>query len=186
MRAPDGHADSIPLALVRQPDVMLAYAMDGAYLEPAHGYPARMLVPGSYGFKSIKWVEHIELVAGSFAGTWQERGWTASALVHTMARIDVARRAPGGVLAAGVAFAGTRGIRAVQARANGGAWHTAVLHAPPLSSLTWVQWRCLVPAQGRVTLEARAIDGAGMVQDGRASDIYPAGATGYHRVTVEA
>jgi len=184
MRAPDGHADSVPLVVAQQQDVLLAYAMDGEYLEPAHGYPARILVPGSYGFKSIKWVEHLELVAGSFSGTWQERGWTASAIVHPMARIDVARSVPGGILTAGVAFTGTRGVRAVQVRANGGPWRPAILHAPPLSSLTWVQWRCLVQARGKVTLEARVVDGDGIAQAGRASDIYPAGATGYHQITV--
>ena len=184
MRAPDGHADSIPLVVARQDDVLVAYAMDGRYLDPAHGYPARILVPGSYGFKSIKWVEHLELVSGGFSGTWQERGWTASAIVHAMARIDVARPAPEGLLVAGVAFAGTRGVRAVQLRANGGPWQPAILHTPPLSPLTWVQWRCLIHVHGRVTLEARAIDGLGKAQESRASDIYPAGATGYHKITV--
>jgi DMSO/TMAO reductase YedYZ molybdopterin-dependent catalytic subunit len=184
MRAPDGHADSIPLTVARQDEVLVAYAMDGAYLEPAHGYPARILVPGSYGFKSIKWVEHLELVSGSFSGTWQERGWTASGLVHSMARIDVARSTAKGVAVAGVAFAGTRGVRAVQVRANGGPWQPAILHTPPLSPLTWVQWRCLIRARGKVTLEARTIDGMGKTQESRASDIYPAGATGYHQITV--
>jgi DMSO/TMAO reductase YedYZ molybdopterin-dependent catalytic subunit len=185
MRAPDGHADSIPLSLALHPAVLVAYGMNGSYLERAHGYPARMLIPGSYGFKSIKWVEHIELLAHDFKGTWQELGWTENAVVRTMARIDFAGAVPGGALVAGVAFAGTRGIQSVQARVNGGPWVTATLHVPPLSTLTWVQWRITLPARGHVTIEARAIDGTGAPQDGHDSDIYPSGATGYHRVAAD-
>ena len=184
MRAPDGHTDSIPLTLARHPDVLLAFGMDGKYLDRAHGYPARMLIPGSYGFKSIKWLDHLELAAHDIKGTWQERGWTADAIVHTTARIDLARRDAQGTLVAGIAFAGTRGIQAVQVRANGGRWANATLHVPPLSPLTWVQWRVTIPMRGRLRLEARAIDRSGTPQEPFASDIYPAGATGYHQITV--
>ena len=187
MRAPDGHADSIPLSRAMEGDVLLAYGMDGAYLERAHGYPVRALIPGSYGFKSIKWVTHLELVDHSFKGTWQELGWTEAATVHTTARIDLARREGGGLLVAGVAFAGRRGIRAVQVRVDGGPWIVASLHTPPISPLTWLQWRTTLPLPaGARTLrvEARALDGIGAWQEQRQSDIYPAGATGYHSVTV--
>lgn len=189
MRAPDGHADSIPLSRAMEGDVLLAYGMDGAYLERAHGYPVRALIPGSYGFKSIKWVTHLELVDHSFKGTWQELGWTEAATVHTTARIDLARREGTGMLVAGVAFAGRRGIRAVQVRVEGGPWIVASLHTPPISPLTWLQWRTTLPLpSGARTLrvEARALDGSGNWQEQRQSDIYPAGATGYHGVTVRA
>jgi DMSO/TMAO reductase YedYZ molybdopterin-dependent catalytic subunit len=110
MRAPDGLADSISLDLALTPDVLVAYGMNGSYLERRHGYPARMLIPGSYGFKSIKWVTEITLVDHRFRGTWQEQGWTESAIVHSTARIDVVRRDTGGALIAGMAFAGSRGV----------------------------------------------------------------------------
>ena len=187
LRAPDGHADSIPVGLALQPEILLAYGMDGAYLERAHGYPVRILIPGSYGFKSVKWVDHLQLVDHRFKGTWQELGWTADATVHTMARIDVARPSGSNLLVAGVAFAGRRGIRAVQVQVEDGPWQTANLHTPPLSPLTWVQWRLGVALpQGRrsVRITARAVDGTGALQESRASDIYPAGATGYHSITV--
>jgi|GEM_PF-446039 len=187
MRAPDGHADSIPLSRAMDGDVLLAYGMDGAYLERAHGYPVRALIPGSYGFKSIKWVTHLELVDHGFKGTWQELGWTEAATVHTTARIDLARREGGGLLVAGVAFAGWRGIRAVQVRVEGGPWIVASLHTPPISPLTWLQWRTILPLPAgarALRVEARALDGTGGWQEQRQSDIYPAGATGYHSVTV--
>lgn len=186
MRAPDGHADSIPLAIALGPDVLVAYGLDGAFLTRAHGFPARILIPGSYGFKSIKWVTQIELVAHAFKGTWQELGWTDAATVQTMARIDVARVSGRDLLVAGVAFAGARGVLEVQVRVDGGPWISAGLHSPPLSPLTWTQWRVIVPGagDGRHTVTARAIDGTGVLQDPRQRDIYPAGATGYHQVTV--
>lgn len=187
MRAPDGHADSIPLSRAMDGDVLLAYGMDGVYLERAHGYPVRALIPGSYGFKSIKWVTHLELVDHGFKGTWQELGWTEAATVHTTARIDLARREGAGLLVAGVAFAGRRGIRAVQVRVDGGPWIVASLHTPPISPLTWLQWRTILPLPSgarALRVEARALDGTGGWQEQRQSDIYPAGATGYHSVTV--
>jgi len=103
---------------------------------------------------------------------------------ETMARIDVVRPGKDGVLIAGVAFAGSRGIQSVQVRANGREWHQAVMHTPPLSPFTWIQWRLSLPLRGNVLLEARAIDGKGAIQTALQSDIYPAGATGYHRITV--
>lgn len=187
MRAPDGHVDSIPVSLALQSEVLLAYGMGGAYLERAHGYPLRVLIPGSYGFKSVKWVDHLELVDHQFKGTWQVLGWTSDATVQTMARIDLARLVGSNLLVAGVAFAGRRGIRAVQVQVEDGPWQRAGLHTPPLSPLTWVQWRLNIPLpRGRrsVRLTARAVDGTGARQDSRRSDIYPAGATGYHSITV--
>jgi DMSO/TMAO reductase YedYZ molybdopterin-dependent catalytic subunit len=187
MRAPDGHADSIPLSLAMNPDVLLAYGLDGTYLTRAHGFPARMLIPGSYGFKSVKWVTQLELVDRQFKGTWQELGWTADAIVQTTTRIDLWRRVGDGLLVAGIAFAGARGIHAVQVRAGDGPWTTALLHTPPLSPLSWVQWRITLPLRSQtphsIALEARAIDGRGTLQAARQRDIYPAGASGYHRVT---
>ncbi|MBI3968778.1 MAG: lycopene cyclase domain-containing protein [Chloroflexi bacterium] len=183
-RAPDGHFDGVPLDLARGAEPMLAYAMNGRRLSRSHGFPARVLLPGVYGFKNVKWLDTIELLTAASPGYWQERGWTESAVVKTTARIDVARSEGSGALVAGVAFAGARGIRSVQVRANGGGWHDAQLHQPPLSGLTWVQWRALVPERGDLTLEARAVDGAGQPQSPEERGSYPDGASGYHRVRV--
>jgi len=185
-RAPDGHEEAIPLALARDPRVLLAYGMNGALLEQAHGFPARALLPGLYGYKGVKWVDTVRLTDDPRAGYWERNGWVAVPEVHTMARIDVARRVPEGLLVAGVAFAGRRGIRAVQVRVNRSPWRAAEVHTPALSPLTWVQWRLTLPARGTVTLQARAIDGAGRVQTDTVHDQYPNGATGYHTVSVTA
>jgi DMSO/TMAO reductase YedYZ molybdopterin-dependent catalytic subunit len=182
--APDGHREQLSLDRALDPRVMVAYAMNGEWLLPEHGFPARLLATGLYGFRSVKWLGKIELLAEPRPGHWEERQWTA-AEIHTTARVDVARPEPGGALVAGVAFAGTRGVRSVEARVNGGPWQPADLHLPPLSDSMWVQWRARValpPGESRV--EARAIDGAGAAQDETARGQFPNGATGLHGLAV--
>lgn len=179
-RAPDGHEEAIPLELARDGRVLLAYAMNGCLLERAHGFPLRALIPGYYGYKGVKWVESLRLTSDASAGYWEHNGWAARPIVQTTARIDTVHQTSSGLLVAGVAFAGRRGVRAVQVRVNHGAWRHADLHTPALSPLTWVQWRLRLPVRGPVTLQARAIDGDGVIQTATVRDQYPSGATGYH------
>ncbi len=188
-RAPDGHEEAIPLSVALDGRVMLAYAMDGRLLEQVHGFPARALIPGYYGFKSVKWVETMRVTTNPRQGFWEDEGWSPLPEVQTVARIDVARRGPAGLLVAGVAFAGSRGIRAVQVRVDGGPWHDAVLHTPTLSGLTWAQWRLILPPRalpprGNLTVQARGIDGHGHIQTAQRRFQQPSGATGYHTVTI--
>lgn len=183
-RSTDGHEESIPLAVARDPSVLLVYARNGNLLEREHGFPARLLIPGIYGYKSVKWVTVLRVTTDPTAGYWESNGWNPLPAVHTTARIDLARAVPGGVLVAGIAFAGRRGIRRVELRANGGPWHGAELHTPALSPFTWVQWRVILPYRGSLTLEARAIDGSGAVQTATPHAQKPNGATGYHTLQV--
>jgi hypothetical protein len=84
-------------------------------------------------------------------GRWvrvREAAPHALARVRTTSRIDPLEPTADGVLAAGVAYAGDRGISAVEVRADGGPWQPATLHAP-LSGLTWVKWRALLPPSTR-------------------------------------
>ncbi len=183
-RSSDGHEEAIPLALALDGIVMLAYAMDGRLLEQAHGFPARGLIPGYYGYKSVKWVTELHVTTNPRQGFWEQRGWVSLPAVRTVARIDVARRDAQGLLVAGVAFTGRRGVRAVQVRIDDGPWRAAAVHTPALSPLTWVQWRVTLPPEalpthGNVTVQARAIDGRGRVQTAVAQGQYPSGATGY-------
>lgn len=190
-RASDGHDESVPLAFALTDEPMVAYAMNGVYLPRNHGYPVRLLMPGVYGFKHVKWVTDIEVVTHAYAGHWQRRGWTQQAIIQTTARIDVVRRltstphAP--LLVAGIAFAGLRGVRAVQVRLNGGAWVAAMVYQPVPGVVTWVQWRVLLPpvaAQTRLVIEARAIDGTGQPQISRSAGPFPDGFTGLPSVSL--
>jgi DMSO/TMAO reductase YedYZ molybdopterin-dependent catalytic subunit len=180
MKARDTYSDSVPLERALMASTLLAYAIDGGFLNRDHGFPARVLVPGLYGFKNVKWVEELELVAGDFGGPWQRLGWTATAIQTTFSRIDFLRRG----LAGGIAFAGDRGIRRVEVRANDEPWRSARLQ-PPLGDLAWTQWLFPLQATGRVTLTVRATDGAGALQEEAQRPIFPDGATGWHSVTAE-
>jgi DMSO/TMAO reductase YedYZ molybdopterin-dependent catalytic subunit len=190
-RSRDGYTESLPLSLIRQsPEILLALTLDGAPLPDVHGFPARILVPGHYGMKGPKWVEDIELATGSRNGYWENQGWNPDAAVKTMSRIDsppegsLLKAGPTDV--SGVAFAGKRGISAVEISADGGhSWTPAVLK-PPLSELTWVTWTATwaAAAAGQYRLQVRAHDGQGAAQSPSASSSYPDGASGYHSVQV--
>jgi hypothetical protein len=142
--------------------------------------------------KGPKWLDGIELVANPQDGYWEQQGWDRDAVVRTTARFDVPvngalLRAHGPVVLAGVAFAGVRGVRAVEWSTDGGkAWQPADLE-PPLSPLSWVRWRATwTPASGGTSeLVVRARDGAGQLQTSDQMPSYPSGATGYHRITVD-
>ncbi|MGH2515650.1 MAG: molybdopterin-dependent oxidoreductase, partial [Ktedonobacterales bacterium] len=184
LHAPDAYDETVPLEAALSETTLLAYGMNGETLERRHGGPVRLLVPGYFGFKNVKWIEGITVVRRVEPSYWASRGWTAGPL-HSVARIDVAQPTPGGLLAAGVAFTGTRGVRAVQVRLDGGAWQPATLNVPALSGMSWVQWRATLPAtRGQHQITARVIDGAGMPQDTVARGVFPGGATGLDTVKV--
>jgi DMSO/TMAO reductase YedYZ molybdopterin-dependent catalytic subunit len=193
--AADRYTESVSRAELRAAGAMVAYAMNGAVLRREHGYPARLLLPGIYGFKNVKWLERIEVVHLPSAGDWRGQGWTETGRIQTTVRIDVARRTGRGdsrgarpgcgdeIVLAGVAFAGRRGIEAVEVRVNAGPWRRATL-GPALSEASWVQWAVRLQAPGQARIEARAIDGEGRGQSGVRRGAYPDGATGWASVTV--
>ncbi len=184
IHAPDGYDEILPTEAALYPDTLIAYGMNGATLPRIHGGPVRLIAPGFYGFKNVKWVESIEVSTNVEQGYWAARGYTA-ARVHSVARIDVWHPTPGGLVVGGVAFAGTQGVSAVELRVNSGAWQQAELHIPALSQMSWVQWRiALALAPGTHTLTARMIDGHGQVQTPQNSNVYPDGSTGLHTVSV--
>jgi hypothetical protein len=140
--------------------------------------------------KGPKWLDHIEVAAAEGGGLWEQEGWNPAAAVRTTSRIDAPRE--GAVLRratiplAGVAFAGARGIQAVEWSSDAGrSWSRAEL-TPALSLLTWVLWHATwtPAADGTYTLMVRARDGVGALQSGASQPSYPAGASGYHRVHV--
>jgi DMSO/TMAO reductase YedYZ molybdopterin-dependent catalytic subunit len=187
--AADGYADSFPVAQVLDSGALLATAMNDETLPAEHGYPVRLLVPGTYGMKNVKWVTIIELVDTDFRGYWQQRGWTDDATVKTLSRIDVPRKgtaaAAGITRIAGVAFAGRRGISRVEVSDDGGeTWRPATLRAPK-GPYTWTLWEVpWGPPPGQYRLAVRATDGTGALQRSEKAPTLPDGASGYHTVTV--
>jgi DMSO/TMAO reductase YedYZ molybdopterin-dependent catalytic subunit len=191
-RSVDGFTAGMPVAWVmdQSRDPMIAVAMNGEPLPRAHGFPARLIVPGLYGYVSAtKWLAELELTRfDMFEGFWVPRGWAAEAPILTQSRIDVpqqgARIAAGAVAVAGVAWAPDRGVKAVEVRVDQGDWQPARI-SPAISSSTWVQW--LYPwnaTQGSHTIEVRATDGAGDIQTDDQTPPAPDGARGHHTIGV--
>ena len=191
-RSVDGFTVGFPTAWAMDPsrDPMIALGMNGEPLPVEHGYPARLIVPGLYGYVSAtKWLAEIELTTlDAFDAYWIPRGWSKEAPILTQSRIDVphdgAGLGAGPVAIAGVAWAPDRGIAKVEVRIDGGAWLPATLSAA-ISKATWVQWRVGWDATaGEHTIEVRATDGRGEVQTDQVSPPPPDGARGHHTIRV--
>lgn len=191
-RAFDGWTAGFPTAWIRdaERESLIAVSMNGEPLPAKHGYPARLIVPGLYGYVSAtKWLTEIELTTlEAFDAYWVPLGWAKEAPIKTQSRIDVPRDGAtvtaGEVAVAGVAWAPDRGVARVEVRIDDGPWHEAEL-STPISDATWVQWLYRWPAQrGRYVISVRATDGAGEVQTAERQRPPPDGATGHHAVVV--
>lgn len=190
-KARDGYSESLALSQIQSsPEILVAYQVNGAALPMAHGYPARILIPGHYGMKGPKWLDGIELGNQETRGYWEQQGWDHNAVVRTTARFDAPRDGEiiklGTIDVGGVAFAGTRGVTKVEYTTNGGSSWTVAAMDPPLSPLTWVLWRgtWTPTAEGAYRLMVRATDGSGKVQESQSAPSFPDGASGFHTVQV--
>ena len=167
-------------------DCMIAIGMNGEPLPVKNGFPARLVVPGLYGYVSAtKWLSDIELTTwDARTGYWVPRGWAREAPIKTHSRIDVPRRgesvAAGSVVIAGIAWAQHRGIERVEVRVDDGDWIEATL-ATDVTDDSWRQWRVEVDlGPGEHRAQVRATDKTGETQTETVRDVAPDGATGYH------
>jgi DMSO/TMAO reductase YedYZ molybdopterin-dependent catalytic subunit len=184
----DGFTSGVPLATVLEAgrDSLVAVAMNGAALPTEHGFPARLVVPGLYGYVSAcKWVVDIEVTTWAGAAAyWYQNGWAQQAPIKTESRIDVPAAGShvktGKVQVAGVAWAQHKGIEAVEVRVDNGPWNEATLAAVPDLD-TWRQWVWEWDATdtGSHTIEARATDKTGYTQTAVQTPEAPNGASGY-------
>jgi DMSO/TMAO reductase YedYZ molybdopterin-dependent catalytic subunit len=184
----DGFTSGVPLATVLEAgrDSLVAVAMNGAALPTEHGFPARLVVPGLYGYVSAcKWVVDIEVTTWAGAAAyWYQNGWAQQAPIKTESRIDVpasgSQLKAGKVSVAGVAWAQHKGIEAVEVRVDNGPWQEATLAAVPDLD-TWRQWVWEWDATdaGAHTIEARATDKTGYTQTAVQTPEAPNGASGY-------
>jgi DMSO/TMAO reductase YedYZ molybdopterin-dependent catalytic subunit len=188
-RSVDGWTAGFPLELLDDGRrAMVAVGMNGTALPARHGFPARLVVPGLFGYVSAtKWLSEIELTGwDDYDAYWIPRGWSKLGPVKTGSRIDRPRSGgevvAGEVVAAGVAWAPTRGVEQVEVQLDDGAWTTAEL-VPGRSADTWVQWHVTLPvASGPHTLSVRATDGDGRLQSEGPRPPAPDGAEGWHQV----
>ncbi len=194
LRSVEGYSDSIPLDRALSPEPLIVYGMNGTTLTTEHGFPARLIVPGIYGMKNVKWLNEIDVVGQDYQGFWQQRGWSDTALVKTQSTVDTgnpelgndphATLESGSLILAGYAFAGDRGISKVEVQVDGGEWQSAQLKKV-VSKLVWQPWRYEwrgTPGQHTVTV--RATDGADQLQTAERAAPHPDGASGWHTVEI--
>ena len=169
---------------------LLAIAMNGEPLPIIHGFPARLVVAGLYGYVSaVKWIEEIHMTTWEeFNGYWISRGWSKTGPMKTMSRIDVPHHrdivAAAATAVAGVAWSPPRGIGAVELSIDEGEWRACEIAAPG-SDETWVQWKYAWDATpGDHILRVRAVDGEGELQPVGPKSVAPDGAEGWHAVRV--
>ena len=172
-------------------DALIAVGMNGEPLPMEHGFPARLVVAGLYGYVSAtKWISSIELTGwDDFDAYWIPRGWAKEAPIKTQSRIDTptqgASMAPGTRQVAGVAWAPTRGISKVEVRLGDDAEWVEARLAEPLSDNCWRQWVVDWDAPaGTHQLQVRATDGEGNLQTDELRPPAPDGATGWHYIQV--
>jgi DMSO/TMAO reductase YedYZ molybdopterin-dependent catalytic subunit len=178
---------SLTLADADQPDVLLAYELNGVPLPPQHGFPLRLLVPGWYGMTNVKWLTRITLLAEPFGGYQQAHGYrlrqTDEEGGEPLSRIypralmvppgipdfmSRERTAPAGsVTIEGRAWSGLAPVAAVEVSTDDGAtWHEARLDPPELGRWAWQRWsyEWAAAQPGRHVLACRARDEAGNEQ----------------------
>jgi DMSO/TMAO reductase YedYZ molybdopterin-dependent catalytic subunit len=192
MHAADGYVHIVSLQRAMKPSTLVAYQMNGQPLPHRHGYPARVLVPGTYGEVNVKWVDRIEVLSRPIQGYYERQGWRPW-FVNTTSRFDRPGNGQSLSLSAGrlipmngVAYAGDRGISKVEVSADGGSnWQDATIDYAP-SRLAWALWSGTLspPGPGTYTLTVRATDGTGAVQTSARRGRAPSGATGLHQVRV--
>ena len=172
-------------------DAMIAIGMNGEALPLEHGFPARLVVPGLYGYVSAtKWLSKIDVTTwDAEEGFWVPRGWARDAPIKTQSRIDVPRAgknvAAGPTKIAGIAWAQPRGVAKVEVRVDDEPWQEATLGSD-VTDDAWRQWVLDWDATpGTHTIQVRATDKDGDTQTAEHAPPDPDGATGYHTRTVD-
>jgi len=188
----DNYVDTILPDKALDSTTFVAWEMNGAPLPQRHGYPVRVVVPGRFGEKSVKWVTRIEVVDHDVKGFYERQGWGPTFITQTFSRFDEpftgqtlkATSAP--IRLHGVAFGGDRGISRVEISADDGKTWREARFDYQTAKVAWTLWSLdwQPSAPGEYKLAVRAVDGTGTYQTSDTRGIAPDGATGYHRIMV--
>jgi len=190
----DGWNSGTPVSAALDPNrgAMLAIGMNGEPLPIEHGFPARLVVPGLYGYVSAtKWVTDIEITTWKArTAYWLKRGWGEQAPIKTESRIDspsgFANAKAGKVRVSGIAWAQHTGIQKVEVRVDKGAWQPTQL-STEVNKDTWRMWWTEIEVpKGEHQVFVRATDQAGYAQTDQRAGTVPDGATGWHSLSVSA
>src|SRR5213083_1937218 len=193
-RGVDNYTDTIPLEKALEPTTLLAYEMNGAQLPDRHGYPWRLIVPGYFGEKHVKWLTRIEVTDANAKGLYEAQGWGPDFITPTRSRIDVPDpwssfalgKLSGPIEVKGIAYGGDRGISRVELSSDGGkSWRDAEIYYSG-GNLAWSLWKTewMPDAAGDYMLVARATDGEGDVQEWEEDRGPFSGAAGLHEIGV--
>jgi hypothetical protein len=190
--AAEGYTTGHSVARILQPENFLAYEVNGEPLTRERGFPLRIFLPGKYGMKMPKWLTRIEFVDKEYLGYWERQGWSNAADRQLRTVVDdpheAARISGPNFVITGYAVSDASGVSRVEISTDGGrTWQPVEIFSNPLPSQVWAFWKYIWvnPLKGKHTLEVRAIDGAGRAQDAKQSGEWPAGASGYHTLTLE-
>jgi DMSO/TMAO reductase YedYZ molybdopterin-dependent catalytic subunit len=175
-------ARSLPLPKALDRDTLLVFRMNGELLEPVHGFPLRLLVPGWYGVASVKWLNRLVAVPKPFQGYFQSNKYTIQQAspngVHTVIvremtiKSEILRPRSGDVLGLGtnrlfgLAWAGEDTVARVEFSTDDGrTWAPADLIGPR-APYSWTLWEFLweIAEPGSYLLLVRAISAGGRVQ----------------------
>jgi len=190
----DNYTDTIPLEKAMEPTTLLAYEMNGVPLPNRHGYPLRLIVPGYFGEKHVKWLTRIELTDADAKGFYETQGWGPDFTTPTRSRIDVpdddSRFSIGEsqqpIEVKGIAYGGDRGISRVELSFDDGkSWTDAEIYYSG-GELAWSLWKTewKPKAAGDYTFVVRATDGEGDVQEFEEDRGWFSGVTGFHKIVV--
>jgi DMSO/TMAO reductase YedYZ molybdopterin-dependent catalytic subunit len=177
-------ARSLPLKKADEPDVLLAYQMNGRDLTPEHGFPVRAIVPGYYGMASVKWLTHIEVIREPLDGYWETTEyayWNREGIIPRLSPLRgmllksaIARPRNEERIAAntiyrviGAAWSGTSDVIEVDFSSDGGeTWNRATM-CDSVKRYVWRRWtyEWRTPSEpGWYRLRARAADSEGRKQ----------------------
>ena len=190
----DNYTDTFPLEKAMEPTALVAYEMNGVPLPHRHGYPLRVIVPGYFGEKHVKWLTRIEVATSDAKGFYETQGWGPDFIVPTRSRIDVPDHnaqfslSNGPIEVKGVAFGGDRGISRVELSFDDGkTWDEADIYYAG-GDLAWSLWNAhdgwQPDAPGDYTMVVRATDGEGDVQEWEEDRPFKSGVTGFHKIVV--
>src|SRR6266516_760011 len=190
----DNYTDTIPLEKAMEPTTLLAYNMNGVRLPHRHGYPVRVIVPGYFGEKHVKWLTRIELTDAKVKGFYETQGWGPDFITPTRSRIDAPdhesrfsiSELQQPIEVKGMAYGGDRGITRVELSFDDGkSWRDAEIYYAG-GDLAWSLWKAewTPDAAGDFVHVVRATDGEGDVQEWEEDRSFFSGVTGFHKIVV--